>query len=181
MVAIGDMLKGVDSEKTRKFGFTDLSTFGLLGERSSEWITALLRALLAAGWIDLTTNEHPVPYLTRAGAEVMKGEVSPRIVLPAEPRSRSRARIRRTSGSEPAPAAIALDPAVQSLFERLRALRAEIAKQRGVPAYVVALDRTLVEMAHVKPTTTDQLLMLHGMGPARADQYGESFLRLLRE
>jgi ATP-dependent DNA helicase RecQ len=50
-----------------------------------------------------------------------------------------------------------------------------------VPAYVVALDRTLVEMAQVRPKTTDQLLMLHGMGPARAEQYGEGFLRVLAE
>jgi ATP-dependent DNA helicase RecQ len=187
MIAIGDMLRGVDSEKTRKFGFTDLSTFGLLKDRSSEWIVALLRSLLAAGWIDLTTNEHPVPYLTRAGAEVMKGDAPARIMLPAEPRvetraGRSRSRSSGASASASAPREpITLDPSVQPIFDKLRAHRAEIAKSRGVPAYVVALDRTLVEMAQVRPKTTDQLLMLHGMGPARAEQYGESFLRVLAE
>jgi ATP-dependent DNA helicase RecQ len=74
-----------------------------------------------------------------------------------------------------------LDASVQPIFERLRAHRAEVAKQRGVPAYVVALDRTLVEMAQVRPKTTDQLLMLHGMGPARAEQYGDGFLRVLQQ
>jgi ATP-dependent DNA helicase RecQ len=185
MIAIGDMLKGIDSEKTRRFGFTDLSTFGLLKERSSEWIVALLRALLAAGWIDLTTNEHPVPYLTRAGAEVMKGAAPARIMLPAEPAAvgrGGRSRTRSTSSSSHAPReAVVLDPVAQPIFEKLRAHRAEIARSRGVPAYVVALDRTLVEMARVRPTSTDQLLMLHGMGPARAEQYGEGFLRVLAE
>jgi ATP-dependent DNA helicase RecQ len=189
MVAIGDMLKGIDSEKTRKLGFTDLSTFGLLKDRSSEWIVALLRALLAAGWIDLTTSEHPVPYLTRAGAEVMKGEAPARIMLPAEPRSYGRGGRSRTrssgsssgSSSSSAREAIVLDATAAPIFEKLRAHRAEIAKSRGVPAYVVALDRTLVEMAQVRPRTTDQLLMLHGMGPARAEQYGEGFLRVLSD
>ncbi len=193
LVAIGDMLKGVDSEKTRKFGFTDLSTFGLLKDRSSDWIVALLRSLLAAGWIDLTITEHPVPYLTRAGAEVMKGAIEPRIMLPAERGADGPTRSRKARATSVRPnvtpatpsvaaslAAVAfLDAKTQPVFEKLRAHRAEVAKQRGVPAYVVALDRTLVEMAKVHPTTTAQLLMLHGMGPARAEQYGLGFLRVL--
>ena len=186
LIAIGEMLKGVDSERTRKFGFTDLSTFGLLKERSPEWIVALLRSLLAAGWIDLTITDHPVPYLTRAGAEVMKGAAPARIMLPAEQSARTRGRsgARTRSGpsaSTPSREAPSLDAAAQPIFDRLRAHRAEIAKSRGVPAYVVALDRTLVEMAQARPRTTDQLLMLHGMGPARAEQYGEGFLRVLAE
>ena len=72
-----------------------------------------------------------------------------------------------------------LDPVAQPIFDKLRAHRAEVARSRGVPAYVVALDRTLIEMAQVRPRTADQLLMLHGMGPARAEQYGEGFLRVL--
>lgn len=176
LVAVGDMLKGVDSEKMRKFGFTGLSTFGLLETRSSEWIMALLRALLAAGWIDLTTHEHPVPYLTRAGLEIMKGEVVPRILLPAEFRS-SRQRARTTQASD----AVVLDAVAGPMFDKLRAHRAEIARKKGVPAYVVALDRTLLEMARARPTNTDQLLMMHGMGPARAEQYGEGFLRVLAQ
>ena len=186
LIAIGDMLKGVDSEKTRKFGFTDLSTFGLLRDRSAEWIVALLRALLAAGWIDLTTTDHPVPYLTRAGAEVMKGAVAAKILLPAEPRpattGKGRSRTRSmSSGSTTPREAVMLDEVAQPIFDKLRAHRAEVARERKVPAYVVALDRTLVEMAQVRPRTTDQLLMLHGMGPARAEQYGEGFLRVLSE
>ena len=87
-------------------------------------------------------------------------------------------RARPSSSAREAPV---LDPSAQPIFERLRAHRAEVAKSRGVPAYVVALDRTLVEMAQVRPKTTDQLLMLHGMGPARAEQYGDGFLRVLQQ
>jgi len=177
LLAIADMLRGTDSEKTRKFGFTGLSTFGLLRDRSQEMVVALLRVLLAPGHIDLTTTEHPVPFLTRAGAAVMKGEAPARVMLPAVRSASSRPR-RSSSSVKVAPV---LDAQAQPIFELLRAHRAEVARAKGVPAYVVALDRTLVEMAQVRPRTTDQLLMLHGMGPARAETYGEGFLRVLAE
>ena len=183
MIAIAEMLRGVDSEKTRRFGFTSLSTYGLLRDRKEEWVLALLRALLAAGWIDLTATDHPVPFLTRAGAEVMRGNVPARFMLPAEPRERSKRsggapserRERGTRGQ----AATELAEANRPLFEELRACRGEIAKERGVPAYVVAHDRTLVEMATQRPRSASDLLSVFGMGPARVEQYGEAFLGVL--
>ena len=50
-----------------------------------------------------------------------------------------------------------------------------------MPAYVVALDKTLIAMANARPTTTEDLLVLHGMGPARAEQYGDGFLRIIAD
>ncbi len=179
LLAIAEMLRGVDSDKTRRFGFTRLSTFGLLEDRSAEWVVALLRALLAAGWVDLTPTDHPVPFLTGVGAEVMKGRAPARIVLPAEPRARRRSRGQQSArGQAAAPALAAAD---QALFERLRTHRAEVARERGVPAYVVAFDRTLAELAAARPRTIAELLAVHGMGPARAEQYGEAILRVIAE
>ncbi|MEZ4257833.1 MAG: ATP-dependent DNA helicase RecQ [Polyangiaceae bacterium] len=179
VVAIADMLRGVDSEKTRRFGFTGLTTFGLMSDRSPEWIVALLRTLVAAGLIDLTPTDHPVPFLTHAGAAVMKGEAPARVLLPAEPRKRSKAPRSKRSGGAALDAS--LDATAQSLFERLRAHRAEVAKTRGVPAYVVALDRTLVEMSVARPQTAHDLLAIHGMGPSRVEAYGEGFLRAIAD
>lgn len=174
MTAIAEMLRGTNSEKTRKFGFTELSTFGLLSDHDQPWIVALLRALLAAGWIDLTPTEHPVPFLTRTGAAVMKGEIEARIVLPP-PTKTKRARNERSTSSAP----VELSGKDKQIFDDLRAHRAGVARTRGVPAYVVALDRTLVELALKKPQTNSELLNVFGMGPARAEQYGEGFLRVL--
>ncbi len=66
------------------------------------------------------------------------------------------------------------------LFERLRATRLELAKERGVPAYVVCHDRTLLEMAAYKPSSVEALSEIHGMGPARISSYGEPFLATVR-
>lgn len=187
--AVADMLRGVDSERTRRFGFTQLSTFGLFADRSGDWVTAVLRALLSAGLVDLTPTEHPVPLLTKAGTQVMKGEAPARIVLPQE-RARTRGKKDkwprsqegRSSSEGRSPRGKVAPPEgaeERALFERLRAHRAEVARTRGVPAYVVALDRTLVEMATRKPRSEAELLGVHGMGPSRVETYGAGFLRVL--
>jgi ATP-dependent DNA helicase RecQ len=187
--AITEMLRGVDNERTRRFGFTELSTFGLLRERSPAWVLDLLRGLLTAGWIDLTPTEHPVPLLTRAGAEVMRAQGPVRMALPAEHDREKKGRKRATAGAPRAAGAAsankialdALDPATRERFERLRTHRAQVARTRGVPAYVVAFDRTLVEMATRTPRSEAELLEVYGMGPARVDSYGQGFLRVLKE
>jgi ATP-dependent DNA helicase RecQ len=186
--AVADMLRGVDDERTRRFGFTELSTFGLLRDRSAPWVADLLRGLLAAGWIDLTPTDHPVPLLTRPGAEAMRGTGNLRFALPAE---RKKGRERKAAGSVSSPSSSsaraaqsafdALDASSRDRFEKLRSHRARIAKARGVPAYVVAFDRTLVEMATQAPRSRHELLAVYGMGPARIEAYGDGFLEVLRE
>jgi ATP-dependent DNA helicase RecQ len=193
MLAVAEMLRGVDSDRTRRFGFTELTTFGLLRDRSPAWVLDLLRALLAAGWIDLTPTDHPVPLLTRAGGEVMRASDAVRFVLPAERESRGRKRGPASEGrgggahGARAPGTQRAKPAVESLdvptrdrFERLRAHRAQVARAKGVPAYVVAMDRTLLEMASRSPRSHAELLDVFGMGPARVEQYGDGFLEVLR-
>jgi ATP-dependent DNA helicase RecQ len=192
MLAVAEMLRGVDSERTRRFGFTELTTFGLLRDRSPSWVLDLLRALLAAGWIDLTPTDHPVPLLTRAGGEVMRASESVRFALPEEREDRARKRAApaeprggaassaRASGSRAAkPAIESLDGPTRDRFERLRTHRAQVARAKGVPAYVVAMDRTLLEMASRSPRSHAELLDVFGMGPARVEQYGDGFLQVL--
>jgi ATP-dependent DNA helicase RecQ len=184
--AIADMLHGDDGERTRRFGFRELSTFAILSAHDRDWIVALLRALLAAGWIDLTPAEHPVPYVTRTGGEVMRGAAPARIVLPAK-QTASRRRGREGSGETPSSGAatrkrdpsLDLSEANRPLFERLRERRAELARTRRVPAYVVAFDRTLIELATERPRTLDALAKIYGFGPNRIEQYGPSFLEVL--
>jgi ATP-dependent DNA helicase RecQ len=181
LVAVAEMLRGIDGERTRRFGFTELSTFGLLRERSHPWVMDLLRAMLTAGWIDLTPTEHPVPLLTSAGAEVMRAQGPVRLALPVDREVRARKKEKGPSGGKaPSNAADALDATSRERFDRLRAHRAQIAKTKGVPAYVVALDRTLVEMATRPPRSPAELLGIFGMGPSRVEQYGDGFLQVLR-
>ncbi len=176
LIAIAEMLRGAETERTRRFGFTKLSTFGLLRERSHEWLMALLRALLAAGWIDLTPTEHPVPFVTRVGGEVMMGRAPARIVLPREQDRRggppASARQKRAAGPE-------IGAEHRPLFERLRAHRADVARGRGVPPYVIAHDRTLAELAVARPRSPGELPAIFGLGPSRIEQYGDGLLAVI--
>jgi ATP-dependent DNA helicase RecQ len=172
LAAVASMLVGADEERVRRFGFTRLSTFGLFKGESVEWVTAVLRSLLAAGWIDLTPTDHPVPYVTKVGWDVMKGTLPTRMVVP--PRIQSR---RMSKPAASIPESVKRD----ALFVRLRDHRADVAKRRQLPAYVVAHDRTLVELVAKRPRTLADLVGIHGFGPSRIDQYGEGFLAVINQ
>ena len=73
------------------------------------------------------------------------------------------------------------DPGDERLFEALRAHRLALAKEQGVPPYVIFHDSTLVEMTRVKPRQLHELGRLSGIGQAKLERYGASFLALLRE
>jgi ATP-dependent DNA helicase RecQ len=172
LTAVSEMLHGTDNERLRRLGLTELSTHGLLRDHPKAWVLALLRRLITAGLVDLTTGEFPIPYLTGPGITAMKGEGQVRVLLPPADAGRRRAvkKERRRCQQE-------LPENVDaSLFETLRATRLDIARAKGVPAYVICHDRTLIEMAAYKPTSLEALADIYGMGPARIESYGEPFL-----
>jgi ATP-dependent DNA helicase RecQ len=179
--AIAAMLAGETSARVARAGLDRLSTFGLLAERGHEGALAVLRALLANGWIDLTDGDFPVPRVTAEGRRVLRGEVEVRVHLRAAPAraavpERPRARRERPS---PVPEAVArgMDP---GLFEALRAFRAALARARACPPYLIAPDRTLTEIALVRPRSVADLTHCHGMGPARIAAYGEGLCAVVR-
>ncbi|MEO7097189.1 MAG: ATP-dependent DNA helicase RecQ, partial [Polyangiales bacterium] len=184
LVAIGEMLHGEASERVERFGFDTLSTFGILKDRPTHFIVGLLRALLAAGFIDLTPNDHPVPFVTPLGWEIMKGTGAIRLRLPradAEPRGAASARRReRRERSSKVVDGPPLSSDEQALFDALRQHRAERAKERKLPAYVIAQDATLTEIARVRPKSPSELLGIRGMGPLRIENYGDGFLEVVR-
>jgi ATP-dependent DNA helicase RecQ len=182
LVAIGEMLHGVASERVERFGFDTLSTFGILKDRPAHFIVSLLRALLAAGFIDLTPNDHPVPFLTQAGWDVMKGSGPIRLRIPradAEPRAKGRREKRERSSKAVDGPPLTHDE--QALFDALRQHRAERAKERKLPAYVIAQDATLTEIARLRPKSPSELLGVRGMGPLRIENYGDGFLEVVRK
>jgi ATP-dependent DNA helicase RecQ len=177
LLAVADMLRGKDNERTRRMGFTELSTFGLFEDRAEEWVVAILRALLAAGLVDVSTGDYPLVLITPAGRDVMHGRIAARIALPKDP-------VRKRPPPETAEARrsdTVLSGDDGRVFERLREHRADVARQRRVPAYVVALDRTLVELVRVRPRSLEELEPIFGMGPVRIDQYGTGFLAVLAQ
>ncbi|MBW1906282.1 MAG: ATP-dependent DNA helicase RecQ [Deltaproteobacteria bacterium] len=172
LTAVSEMLHGTDNERLRRLGLTELTTHGLLKDHPKAWVLALLRRLITAGLVDLTTSEFPIPYLTALGVATMKDEEPVRVLVPAPDAGRARsAKKERTRPARELP-----ENVDSSLFESLRSTRLDIARAKGVPAYVICHDRTLLEIAAYKPTSIEALADIFGMGPARIENYGEPFL-----
>jgi len=174
---IAQMLHGDADKVLIRNGLDRVSTYGLFEDRDKAWILALLRRLVSAGLVDPTADRYPVLQLTPSGVAVMKGEQPVRVLPPEKTREKNPKGKRTRSASsvkrEPPPGMDA------GLFEQLREERMAIAKERGVPAYVVCHDRTLMEIAAVHPHDRDELARVYGMGPARVDEYGDRLLAVV--
>jgi ATP-dependent DNA helicase RecQ len=172
------LLAGVSDPRLERAGLEHVKTFGVLSDRSLAWLTRLLRRCTTAGWVDFQGDRARVVVLTAEGRAVMKGERPARIVLPddAEPTSVSR----RESKAAPQAEAMAHDEEALAVFEALRRHRMERAKAEGVPPYVVASDRTLRDIAMLRPRSLDELAVAHGIGPTKLERYGEGLLDTVR-
>ncbi len=193
------LLHGEREARLEQLGLTEVPTFGRLADRPQAWIQRALTRCVTAGWAGFTGDTHPVLRLTEDGVAVMRAQRPARwLPPPAEsvrPSTRSRrgqetlsadgSRGRRrdnpawegASGSRIGPAEPAALTADESaLFETLRGVRLRLAQQHGVPAYVIAHDRSLRELARARPQDPAGLLDVSGFGPQKAERYGAAFL-----
>jgi ATP-dependent DNA helicase RecQ len=165
-----DVLRGKQTEKVAKFGHERLSTFGIGAELSeAEW-RLLLRHLVAQHIVEVDHATFNVLRLTDASRAVLRGE------RPIELRHQVAQPRRRKSKPRATSAAInEHDP----LFETLRVWRATVAKEHGLPAFVVFHDGTLRTIAQVRPKSLDELRTISGIGEKKLASYGEGLLALL--
>ena len=186
MVAVAEMLVGRSTEKVSRMRFDQLSTFGLLRDMEEGEVLAAVRACLAAGYLGLTPSEHPVPFLTSLGGRVMREEVENEVVL-RDPSQRNRVdtvggeRRERSKRDRSSSARETCSPEVQPRFDALRRVRAEIAKEAGVPAYVVAHDSALLALATDVPRTLGEMLHVRGWGETKVARFGQRLLDVLTE
>jgi ATP-dependent DNA helicase RecQ len=181
MGAAIQLLRGGADERLTRAGLDLVPTFGVLKEHSEDWHRRLMRRLVTAGWVAFEGGERPVVVLTDTGRRVMRAELPARILLPPEKRPRSapgRSPSRRGAARSAADAD--LDAGGRERFEALRRWRLVVARSGGVPPYVVASDRTLRDVALMQPRNHEELLLCHGIGPAKAERYGAEIVELLR-
>jgi ATP-dependent DNA helicase RecQ len=179
LTAAVKLLAGLPDPRLLRAGLDRTPTFGALRGHPEAWITQLLRRCVTAGWVDFTPGEKPVVLLTGSGRAVMKGDRPARLVLPRKEGPSGALPARPRGGARPGRAREATDtlpPEAEPLFEALRLLRLELAREESVPAFVVASDRTLRDIALLRPRTLDELELAHGIGPAKAERYGARLL-----
>ncbi|MGB2718085.1 MAG: DNA helicase RecQ [Vicinamibacterales bacterium] len=169
---VTNVLRGSAIEQVTARGHDALTTFGLLKDCTVPEVRGYIEQLIAHALLRQTNDEYPVLSLTKSGVALLRdaGAV-PELTLarqrrPVADRVPRRARIETESWQD-------VD---RALFDRLRALRLEIARNRGVPPYVIFHDTTLREMARVKPASLDALRHIYGVGARKAEDLGDRFL-----
>jgi ATP-dependent DNA helicase RecQ len=174
-----DILLGRSTPKVTQHGHDSLTVFGIGTElREAEW-RGVVRQLLAQGLLTVE-SEYGALVLTPDSAEVLgkRREVPLRREAPKPPRASRAAGTGRAAG--PA-AAVELPAEAAGLFERLRSWRGGVAKEQGLPAYVIFHDATLRAIAAARPGTLAELSGISGVGEAKLAKYGQDVLAVVEE
>ena len=168
------VLLGRDDERIRRNGHDAVSTFGIGRDIDEATWKAVLRQLVARG--ELATTEHDGLRLTERGTALMRGEGELR--LGRRRLGGTGHKATRPQGGRPADG---LDDSQRARFERLREVRRDLAREHGVPAYVILDDVGLAAMARDVPRDEDALLRIPGIGAVKLERYGAALLAALRD
>jgi ATP-dependent DNA helicase RecQ len=159
-----DVLRGADTEAIRQRGHNKLSTYGIGSDlKRGEW-QAIGRELLRLGLIECASGKFATLSLTPAGLESLRKRAP--IILTKQ----------IDIGEKPAPIRRGAIECDEILFERLRALRRQLADERVVPAYIIFSDVSLREMARSYPTNTNEFRGIPGVGEHKLRDFAEPFL-----
>jgi ATP-dependent DNA helicase RecQ len=167
------ILRGDDNERVRQYQHQQLSTYGLLKEHPRTVVRDWIFQLIGQGLLVKSDDEYPVLKLNLASWEVMKGNQKVQLVQPvrrakAEKVKQSRADVASWEGVE------------RNLFEMLRTWRFELAKQTQKPPYVIFSDETLRQLARVRPSDSEKLRHVYGIGDAKLRTYGPLVLAIIK-
>ncbi|MGH8177399.1 MAG: DNA helicase RecQ [Steroidobacter sp.] len=163
-----DILRGSESQRLIDRGHASLSVYGIGKTHSVDEWRDLARILVHQGLVDETQDGYPVLVLNKQSWEVLRGQRTVQMAVRARPTRKQKA-----------PNAVAAVD--DTLFQKLRAHRKQLADSQGVPPYVIFHDATLREIANRLPATLNQFAAIPGVGQTKLDRYGESFTRLIQE
>ncbi len=175
-----DVLRGKATDKVAQHRHQGLSTFGIGADVSEAQWRAVLRQLIALGHVR-TEGEYNTLELTPTARDVLRGEI--RLLLrqtsDTPKRGRGSSATGKVSRGKDKPPPVALDDDGMTRFAALKAWRAEVAREHGLPAYVIFHDATLAEMARAQPQSLDDLGGISGVGAKKLEAYGREILRVL--
>ena len=165
-----NVLLGETDERIERLGHDRLSVWGIGTEYDQRTWRSILRQLVAHGLVAVDVAGHGGLSIPEKGRRFLKEKSTLMLRLPRKPERMSRRKAAATAQ---------MAPPDKALFEALREKRMELAKAQGVPPYVIFHDRTLLEMAALRPSTLDALGEVSGVGAAKLERYGEAFLTVI--
>lgn len=159
------MLSGSKSQDILNNRLDQLTTYGVLSDKTTGYLNALFRSMAEESLVITQTGEYPLMTLSERGEAVMKGEVEFELRWPDE--------VAKPQGLEERE----FDP---QLFSMLKDLRFKISKRAGVPPYVVFSNKILESLTKYMPTSNEQALEISGIGEGKAASYLPAFLEMIR-
>jgi ATP-dependent DNA helicase RecQ len=169
------VLRGEKTERVQKFGHDRLPTFGLLQDRTKadirDWIYQLIsHKVLVQNEIALPSGDKvPILGLNEASWEVMKGQRTVRLVQ----------LVRRKIAEKSRAETVSWEGVDRTLFDALRQLRRRLAEERQKPPYIIFTDATLRQLACVRPSTSEWMRLVSGVGDVKMRDFGNLFLEVI--
>lgn len=172
---IAEILKGNITPSIERWGHDRLSMFSLMNSETKVFIRSMIEQLLGQGFLR-REGEYSTIAITELGRRLLKAEVVPILAQPiiAAKKKEMEKKRRLKRGQE-------WEGVDEKLFEALRAKRAELARNKRVPSYIIFSDKTLKDMALQKPVTVEEFAHVFGVGVMKQKEYGRIFTSLLKE
>ncbi|MEZ7890919.1 MAG: DNA helicase RecQ [Candidatus Wallbacteria bacterium] len=169
---VSEVLRGSNPERSSEFGFNRLSVYGALKEYSQDFIKDTISALADAGYIKVDSSQYQTLSLSfKALNSLNTGEKI--LIKAAEIKSKSKAKAKTKTAPQSA--------GDSNLFDRLRALRRDLALKQRVPPYLIFSDAALNSMCQLLPSTDEDFLEVNGVGRRKLEQYGEIFMDEIKQ
>ena len=199
-IAVGtciEILRGMHSSAVVKNKYNEMKTFGVGRDTTSKDWNAYLLQMLQMGFFEIAYNNHNYMKVTDLGWKVLKGEhhVSLAYIEEDDKATRPQKTVRNRKGTIAQPGN--LIPEVHAervifqedskgvedkgLFEHLRKIRKNLADEQGYPPYIVLSDKSLHELARMKPTTKNAMSLISGIGEFKLNKYGDTFIKAIRK
>ena len=172
---IANVLKGNMTDTVARWNHQHLSTFGIMPDVSIEFIRYMIEQMVGQS-ILLRSGEYATISITDAGKEVLQGNLTPVLAQPLAAAKKKEIAQKRKKQKEKE-----WTGTDRTLFELLRSKRAELARKKHVPAFIIFGDKSLKDMAALKPTTKEAFADVFGVGAQKLKDYADTFTSLIKQ
>ena len=172
---MAEVLKGNRTEQVEKWGHHRLSTFGLMAQESVPCIRHLIEQMIGQGYLR-RGGEYSTLSLTDSAKGVLRGELAPVLAKPLV--AAKKKEIARKGRQKREEEWAEVD---QELFRLLRRKRMDLAQQQGIPAFIIFGDKSLRDMARIKPVTKESFASVYGVGDQKVRAYAEAFIEVIKK
>lgn len=177
ITVILDTLRGANTAKICQYRMEENPCYGVCGKVPIYRLRQIFNYLLMQGYLRLTDEEYTLVKLTEKSEELLSEGISVTMKMAKEPSKKQSEKKQK----KPRTSAQIMGEADESVFEHLRSLRTEIAREERIPPYMVFSDKTLVHMCILNPRTKEEMLRVNGVGENKYKKYGERFIKALSE